>query len=466
VNLRTRLLLLGCCFLLFQLGILYFLFENSLDPKINKLEQGLVERNLTRSMEVLQRELFHIEHTTQLMSSLPLIKESVTTLSLSENKSDELVGIMGQQELNLVYILDNNNKVIWGNIIDLNTLQPYPNPPFLPSLWKEKPGFLKPSSQQSVQAGIFTSFLGPILIVSSPILSSDPKKAIAGTLIIGKLITHEVIQLIQTLAFTDMKLWPLEGATLSKKHQAILKQLSQTESNFLVEKNESAFQGYISLSDLSETASLLISASQNRDFSQTIKTNLIEIGACLIALQLIFMALLSWSIRRRLIVPMKALINELQDHAYDNQTIDLNKHTWKDLTPLVESLSQFKGLIHTQAASQNTLAYRQGIYFAREELSDDLQKMVEPLISNLVWVEQKLFSLPTEDLEWLIAQCRSGGLEQNQIQDLAERLQSLSDKMQAFQKETRAKMIELHTHSLHHAAHLRARANSLMPGLG
>lgn len=462
MNLRTRLLLLGCCFLVFQLGVVYTLFKVVVDPKISQLEQGLVERNLTRSMEVLQRELFHVEHTSQLLSSLPLIKEALINPSLTINNSDELLEKMTQQDLNLVFILDNNHKVLWGNIIDLNTSQPLPNSTFLSSLWKTKPNFLKHTSEQNKQAGIYNSFLGPILIVSSPILSSDPKKAIGGTLIIGKLITPEVIQLIQTLAFTDMKLWPLGGATLSKKHQAILKQLSQTETNFLVEKSNDTFQGYISLSDLGERASLLISVSQRRAFSQTIKINLIKIGTFLIGLQLLFMAFLSWSIRRRLIVPMRQLINDLQASTYDNQPINLNSHPWNDIEPLVVAIAQFMSHTQNEAASQNALAYRQGMYFARQELTHDLQETVDPLMTGLVWVEQKLLSLPTDDLEWLIAQCRSGGPHHNLL-EAAERLQQVSDKMRAYQKETRSRMAELQTQALRHTAHLKSRSNSLVP---
>lgn len=464
MNLRTRLLLLGCCFLIFQLGTLYVLFESTLSPNISQLEQGIAERGLTRSMEVLQRELFHIEHTTQLMTSLPYVKMALTNPPLSDEKSLALLDTMSQQDINLLYILDNNNKVLWEKIIDLNTLEPYPSTNFLPSLWKGKPAFLKPASAQSFQAGIYNSFLGPILIVSGPILSSSPQKTIAGTLIIGRLITPEVIQLIQSLAFTDMKLWPLEGATLSKKHQEILKQLEQSDANFLVDKTDKSFQGYVSLPDLNQKANLLISTSQKRDFTHAIETSLLEIAMFLVLLQLIFMALLSWSIRHQLIVPVKELINRLNADIDDNRAIDLSRQGWNDINQLVQAISRFITHYRSTLAQQNTLAYRQGMYFARKELYQDLKALLDPLIEELNLIEKRLLSLPTDDLEWIIATSRVGAVQPNDLQELSERLQQINDKFRAFQKETRSRVNELRTKALRNAALLRARSHNLIPG--
>lgn len=456
MNLRTRLLLLGCCFLVFQLAFLYVIFNVDVHPKVDHLEQGLVEKNLTRTMEIVQRELLHLEHTGQSFSSIPLIKRIAMDLPLSEERKQKLLQRMAQQELNLLYVLDINNKVLWEKIIDLNTLEPYPSATFLPTLWKGKPGFLKASSPQKLQTGIYNSFLGPMLMVSAPILSNAPKKPIIGTLIIGKLITPDVIQLIRSLSFTDMRIWPLEGASLSKKHKDILDELSQTESNFLVEKTQSSFQGYIALPDLNNQANLLISVSQSRDFSHTIEVGYMQLGAILVVLQLCFMGIISWLVHRQFATPCRELIHELS--TYTHQPIDFTSHEWRDLTQLVHSLTQFMTQYQEVLSQQNTLAYRQGVFFARQEVFHDLQEALEPLTTGIEWIERKLITLPIDDLEWIIAEKKVDYNDTLSPEALIQRLEQINEKLSQYQKETRLRTHELHRRILRNAALLRSHS--------
>jgi sensor domain CHASE-containing protein len=160
VNLRTRLIIIFGVFLALEICFFYSLYKWDLSPKIDRLESEIVEKNLSRNMELLQRELFHLERTGWLLSSLELIKHAV---------KNEIPAIMLQQDLNLLYIIDNNNQVIFGKILDLDSMVSYPNEKFLPALWKEKPQFIKPTSTPNAQIGIYNSVFGPLLIASLPI---------------------------------------------------------------------------------------------------------------------------------------------------------------------------------------------------------------------------------------------------------------------------------------------------------
>lgn len=463
MNLRTQLLLIGGLFLALQLGFLYFFLDWGLVTKISQLEQELLEKNLTRGMEILQREFIHLEHTTQLWASLEWIRKSVTLdHTFSKATATDLTHTMAQQELNLLYILDNNQTLLWGNILALDTLEPYPSTTFLLSLWKAHPNFLKHTDPQSVQAGIYNSTLGPMLVVSVPIINFNTPTKIAGVLITGKLITTEMIKMLQTLAFSNIKIWPLEGATLSQKLQEITTQLSQTESNFLVENMQDAFLGYVRLTDLKNESNILISSSQPRDFTALINHYSIIIVASFIILKLFNMAWVSWSIRKRIILPLHAMTVQLTHKSTRDALLQqLDTFSWGELAALSQALAEYLRQMQEYNIQQCHIAYRNGLSTAYHEIYEHSESILESLLAGCAWFEEELRRLPTDKVEWLLAESKVSRQSDMAAYDLPERLEPICRQLEQFEKNMHARIVELHNLILRNDALLRLHTKRL-----
>ena len=339
MHLRSRIIILCGLFLALEIGFLYAFYRWDLSQKIFRAEKQQLEKNLGRNMEFLRKELLQLEQTSKLIASLNLLKNA--------SNNDYFQNIMLQQELNLLYIVDDSNQVLFGKIIDLDLLTPFPNEAFLLSLWKEKPQFLKTETLQS-QSGIYNSVLGPMLIVSTP-FSNQQTTEIAGTLLIGKLLTTEFVQMMRDIIFTNASFWPLEGATLSKKHLDVLNQLIKTDGNFLVEKNDDSLQGYVALSDINQKYNLLLSNIQPRDFRNLAINGLLFISSVVLLIQILLMGIIFWLIGRYTHDPMKALIEQLDSHQSGDNAIILSQQSWGELEPLIESLSHYIANAHQKS---------------------------------------------------------------------------------------------------------------------
>ncbi len=464
MNLRSRLLIIGCFVLLVQMIALVSLYYFYTYPEIENLEKSAVEKHLHRSLENFQRQLYVLEQITQLLTWQP----SISTLANSDTipqiiAKDPLLEKMVQYELNLMYILNTDKKVIWEEIIDLSNEQSYPHQGFLTSLWENYPGFLAHPSMMSLQAGIYNSSLGPMFIVSAPIADYKHPQVVKGILIVGRLITPEMIQFLENLTFTDMKVWPLEGASLSKKHLDIIDRIQKNGSEYLIERNENSLHGYMSLPDLSSKPNLLISILMGRPFKNLVNISLLECAAIFGITQILFLIGLFYLIRHALIVPAGQLVDQM--HSTDKKWVPpaLAISPNSDLGQLNSAISHFMVRQQNQLAHDTTIAYREGMHQARQDLYQELEETLLPLLQGLDWFEKKLTNLPTNDIEWILAESKTGHLSATEWAKYTERLQVINDRLRLQQKEMRQRIFELHTQTLRNAAVLRAISRSLDP---
>jgi len=456
--------MIGCFVLLVQMIALFNWYYFSIRPEIEHLEKTSVEKDLRRSLENFQRQLYVLEQITQLLTWQPSISNLANSDAMPQNiPKDPLLEKMVQYELNLMYILNTDRKVIWEEIIDLSNEQSYPHQGFLTSLWENYPGFLKHPSMMSLQADIYNSSLGPMFIVSTPIADYKHPQTVKGILIVGRLITPEMIQFLENLTFTDMKIWPLEGASLSQKHLDIIARIQHSGSEYLIERNDNSLHGYMSLPDLSSKPNLLISIVKGRVFNNL--TNMVLLGCVAIFLvtQMLFLILLFYLIRHALVVPAHQLVERI--HSTDKKWTPpvLAVSPSSDMGQLTNAITHFMSRQQNQLSHDTTIAYREGMNQARQDLYQEFEETLLPLIQGLDEFEKKLTNLPTNDIEWIIAESKTGHLPPSQWAKYTERLQVINDRLRLQQKEMRQQLFELHTKALRNAAVLRAISRSLDP---
>ncbi len=464
MNLRSRLIMIGCFVLLVQMIALVSLYYFSFEPEINNLEKRSVEKHLRRSLENFQRQLYVLEQITQLLTWQPVISNLANSEAIPQNiPKDPLLEKMAQYELNLMYILNTDKKVIWEEIINLSNEQSYPHQGFLTSLWENYPGFLEHPSMMSLQAGIYNSSLGPMFIVSTPIADYKYPQTVKGILIVGRLITPEMIQFLENLTFTDMKIWPLEGASLSSKHLNIIERIQQSSTDYIIERNDNSLHGYMSLPDLSGKPNLLISIVTGRVIKNLTNLVLLKSVSIFVVSEILFLILLFYLIRHALVVPAHQLVERIHhtDKKWTPPVLAVNPSS--DMGQLTIAINHFMSRQQNQLSHDTTIAFREGMNQARQDLYQEFEETLLPLIQGLDWFEKKLTNLPTNDIEWILAESKTAHLSPEIWAKYTERLQVINDRLRQQQKEMRQHIFELHTKALRNAAVLRAISRSLDP---
>lgn len=454
MSLCTRLLAIGIGFLLLQIATIAGLFYSQTLPVADRLEKTTVETNLHRNLEILQRELFHLEHLTQLLAHQPLIAQLINSPVAAINQT-EFQKEMLVLELNLMAILNKQNKVLWENLLDLTTEQPYPKHSILTSLWETKPTFFEHFSRFSLQAGFYNTSLGPLLIVSAPIVEKD--NSISGTLIVGKFITTEVIQLLQSMTVTDLKLWPQAEAKLNDKQLSIVNQILASDSDFLIEPNQNLLRGYMILSDLNAQPKILISTTQSKDISHLLETHLAKMLAILLLIQGVWVIIFISLSQRRVITPLYQLTKQCKNMSLSAPSFTEIHSAGPEISHLIIRLNQFLQRQQTFWTQQINSTIQAGSQETQQYLEKELGEILSPLLLGLKSTEQKLSSLPINDIEWIIAQSKTGQINEQIFEEMMIKLGTINEQLKSYQKEARQSVYELYTKLGRNAAALRLR---------
>lgn len=107
------------------------------------------------------------------------------------------------------------------------------------------------------------------------------------------------------------------------------------------------------------------------------------------------------------------------------------------------------------------MAYKEGCYQTRLNLFNEIEDTLKPIIENIEISEKKLSNLPTNDLEWIVAESKTGQYSPARFEEYTEKLQRINDKLRHYQKETRHRLYDLYAKTLRNVAALRAQARSL-----
>lgn len=117
------------------------------------------------------------------------------------------------QNLPVMYICRPDGTVYWGQILNTDTLEPaavgWLPPQRLPS---DHPLLAVEESKDSEVAGLVMTEMGPMMVASRPILTSNYEGPMAGVLIFGRLLSDEMVRQLREQTRVDFATWPVGTA--------------------------------------------------------------------------------------------------------------------------------------------------------------------------------------------------------------------------------------------------------------
>ena len=170
--------------------------------------------------------------------------------------------------LNLALILAPDGRLVYGQAFDVETQTPLP----LPAQFRQLQGsrLLQHTTSESSVTGFLTSPMGPMLVASRPILTSDRSGPIRGVLILGRTLDQQALQQlvekthVQTVSFHSLADAQVEAdveaigpALLQKADPIVPPTVVQPRSDDLV-------AGYTSVPNVEGTRELIIRVESDR----------------------------------------------------------------------------------------------------------------------------------------------------------------------------------------------------------
>ncbi|MCX9084459.1 MAG: ATP-binding protein [Candidatus Methanoperedens sp.] len=167
---------------------------------------------------------------------------------------------MSNLKVNFVLFYNISGHLVYGTGLDLKTGEKIPIPTiFMPEISPDSI-LLDHRSLESSLSGIMIIPEGPILISSNPIITSDHKGPIRGTLIMGSFLDIEELSRITHLSLSFKE---IDGENTSNNWPDIQK-LSKEKPILIQPLNNDIIAGYIQLDDIEGKPSLVLKAQMPR----------------------------------------------------------------------------------------------------------------------------------------------------------------------------------------------------------
>ncbi len=213
MKLKTKIILiLSGVFFLF--GSAYYSIEHFIIfPSFLRLERYEALENLQRSIHAIDREIAHIDSLCHDWAAWDDTYDFVESLSGYYIESNLAFTTFDDNEINMLYILDNNGTVVWGRIYDLETggqiqLKDFPGD----ALPRSHPVICRDIASSDLSdvtlKGIIKTEKGPLLVASRPILRSGNAGPIHGNLIMARFLDEEMVAGLANQTRVDFKILP------------------------------------------------------------------------------------------------------------------------------------------------------------------------------------------------------------------------------------------------------------------
>jgi sensor domain CHASE-containing protein len=127
---------------------------------------------------------------------------------------DSNLGVRSQQSLrvNLLGFYDRAGRKVWARGLDLGTLQPFGLGQFTGGELGAESQFLTHEDEPRVRVGLVDSERGPILVASTPILTSLREGPSRGTVVMGRFFDPDAVRRIARQGALKLSLRPHRGA--------------------------------------------------------------------------------------------------------------------------------------------------------------------------------------------------------------------------------------------------------------
>ncbi|MFW6372237.1 MAG: CHASE4 domain-containing protein [Thermodesulfobacteriota bacterium] len=280
-------------------------------PSFLALEQSEAEKDLTRCIEALRREIHHINTVAHDWAARDDTYGFVQNPEEAYVQSNLIPHSFADNRINIIYICDLEGRVVWGEIRDWETKEVITLAEFPSGTLPPDHPLLRDKDYESAVAGVLVTERGPLMVASRPIITSHRQGPVRGFLIMGRFITEDVVRNLVEQTRVTHHIQPV-SAVSSGAERHILNQLRSGKNYVIEEAEDNLLHIYAAYPDLTGNPALLIRADIPRDIRDR---GMATLGFALLSVfiaGLLILALLMILLRSSIIKPLTALTRRVR----------------------------------------------------------------------------------------------------------------------------------------------------------
>jgi len=273
MSLRKKTLIIVSLTIVTLVAILYGASEIILLTGFSKLEDQHIRNNVEQVVDSLHSDVSHLDSTTEDWAAWD------DTYAFIDGKNNNYVrvnlvdSVFKTLRLNFILFIHSSGRIVFSKAFDLETEKVMPIPQSIQQHLSLKGPLLFHPHTKSSHAGILLLPEGPVLIASRPILTSENKGPIRGTLIFGRYLDSAEIKRLSEITHLSIAIYRFDD-TSSPEVQEMRDPLSKDVPILVRTVSEQTIAGYTLLKDIYGKPALLLRVDILRDIYQQGQTSI------------------------------------------------------------------------------------------------------------------------------------------------------------------------------------------------
>ena len=268
------------------------------------------------------------------------------------------------KKLNLIVVLDNSNKMVYGKAYDLNSSREMPIPPELSTYFAS--GTLTDTTGTSGgYSGIILLSDNPLLLSSQPILSSSLPGQSSGTLIFGIIVDSSFINALSQTTQTNITIWQENNTQISNDFRKASDSLSSQGVDFTQPLNRNYAAGYTMKKDLFGKPAIILKTTSSRDIYNQGQTTILFLLLIAAFGSILFSLVFVYIMKKTLLKRLDTLVQNVSVIASTgdvSKPVSLPSPLFKRRDELSDLTENINAMLEKIKETGNNLAYQKYLF--------------------------------------------------------------------------------------------------------
>lgn len=265
MTLRKRTLVIIGGTVVVLMVILYVIARVVLLGSYEKLEEKHTRLNVQRALTFLSDDLANLNVTA---SDWAAWDDAYSFINGTYNdfiKINLVDSVFTTLKIDLMVFIDPSGRVVFGKAFDNQRKQGLPVPQSFQKHIADNSFLLQHRHPKSNVSGIILFPEGPMLISSWPIVTSEERGPIRGTLIFGRYLNAGEIQRLAEKIKLSLNIYRYDDPRMPYDFKSVKTSMTDAKQIFIKPLNAQTIRGYTLLNDVYGNPALILSIGMHRD---------------------------------------------------------------------------------------------------------------------------------------------------------------------------------------------------------
>src|SRR6201987_1991087 len=265
------------------------------------IEEDFASQNLGRASSALSHELEILDRTTSEYAAWDQTYAYLQGKNPSHVKTEFPTSTFLQLKVNFVIILDNSGRKLFSKGFDFVSTEEAELPRGIEAYLQSGSLLSSHKDEFGRAAGILMLPSGPVLIDSRPVITSNSKVPIAGTIIMARLLDSNEISRLSKMVYMPIDIERLDNGQLSPDVRHTASAISREHRIVTRTFDKESLAAYTTLNDIYGKPALILRILMPRKIYQQGRASLLQFLLLLLAAALVFGAVTLYLLQRAVV---------------------------------------------------------------------------------------------------------------------------------------------------------------------